>query len=220
MNKIATPILAAALALGGASTAQADELLGMGVTLKGGTLGYGLELTKAYNPTWSARVGFNTLSVTDTMTQDDIDYDAELDLSTIAIVGDWHPFEGGFRLSLGYVINNNEFKLTATPSSNQQIGDNTYTPSQIGTLAGTVTFDNGYYVGLGWGSAGSGSGLGFSADLGVIAQGSPAFDLKASGGALGSVPQADLDREAAKAEDDMSEFKLYPAIAIGISYSF
>lgn len=228
MHKLYKLIVLSSFSLGFVSVADAAELRGMGVAVKAGTLGYGLELTKSYNDKFSARVGFNTLTVTDSMTQDDVDYDADLELSTIAAIGDYHPFGGGFRLSLGYVVNNNEFKMTAQPTAaTYSIGNAVYNTADLATLKGTVSFSNGFLVGLGWGSAGTGEGLGFSLDLAVLAQGSPKFDLTGSGNVTDpSHPaydpnfQSNLAAEEQQAEDDMSEFTLYPALSVGISYSF
>jgi hypothetical protein len=47
-----------------------------------------------------------------------------------------------------------EVSLDATPSKNVDIGDHTYTPSQIGTLSGGVKFKKTVpYFGLGFGNA-------------------------------------------------------------------
>jgi hypothetical protein len=199
-----------------AGDAAANEFA-LGV--KGGTLGLGLEGTVGVNDYLNVRVGINSYDYTFEETADDIQYDTTLDLRSTAIILDWHPFGGTFRLSAGVVNNKNALQLTATPTSNQQIGGTTYTPAQIGTLSGEATFKkNVPYFGLGWGNAvGKGSPIGVNFELGVVKQGKADVTLRSSSGL---VSQADLDREAQDAEEDLSDFDTYPVISLGLSYRF
>jgi hypothetical protein len=76
-------------------------------------------------------------------------------------------------------------------------------------------------VGLGWASRGQGFGFGF--DLGVVYQGSPGVTLIPSGPpSVINDPtfQADLERERQAVEDDISEYDLYPVVALTLSYTF
>lgn len=215
MKKLLTAAAAATM-LGASSIAVAE----MGVGVKAGTLGYGAEFTYGINDSFNARLGLNTYSFDDTDTQDDIEYDMDMDWQSTGAYLDWHPFQGSFRLTVGYILNKNEIGMKATPSGTYDIGGTTYTDAEIGNLTGAVDFGNGLFYGLGWGNAGDGKGLGFILELGVLQQ-APDLSLAASG-PIASDPtfQQDLSREQKDAQDDLDDFDQYPVISLGLSYSF
>jgi len=198
-----------------APTATAD---GFGLGVKAGTLGLGVEATVGLTGRLNLRAGFNSYTYHYDETAGDVRYDADLELRSTAAIVDWHPFAGTFRLSAGLLSNKNGANLTATPTSNQTIGGVVYTPSQIGTLNGTVSFKKtAPYLGLGFGNAAAKSkGLGFSTELGVLFQGKPDARLTSTG----SVSQADLRAEEQKIENDLDSFKTYPVLGVGLSYQF
>lgn len=206
----------AVIGLLGAANAVAD---GFGFGVKGGTLGLGTEGNFGISEQFNARVGLNSYNFRFDETASGIDYNAEIDMNSTALILDWHPFSGTFRLSAGLINNKNAGRLSATPTSNQQIGNTTYTPAQIGTLSGEVTFrKNVPYLGLGWGNAvGRGSRFGLNFEVGVMKQGKADVRLRSSNS---MVSQSDLDREAQAAEDDMSSFDTYPVISLGFSWRF
>lgn len=210
-------LLLGAVLLGTSSMASAE----MGIGVKAGTLGYGAEFTLGMTESINARLGLNTYSYSDTEKQGDVNYDMDLSWKTTGAFVDWHPFKGSFRVTLGYIQNNNEIDLDAKPSGSYDIGDSTYTAAQVGTLTGNVDFDNGLFYGIGWGNAGDGKGLGFIFEAGILQQSSE-VDLKCRGGALCNDAGflADLRKEEKKAQDDLDDFDQYPVISLGISYSF
>ena len=76
------------------------------------------------------------------------------------------------------------------------------------------------YVGLGFGNVGK-KGIRFFADLGVAFQGAPEVALAASGPIKDNpVFQAELAKEAASVEDDISWAKFYPVLSLGIAIGF
>jgi hypothetical protein len=198
------------------SIAKAD---GIGIGVKAGTLGAGVEATVSLVSNLNVRLGANRYTYNFDDTLDDIRYDNELDLNTQSLILDWHPFGGSFRLSAGAFRNRNEFNATATPTANQTIGNNTFTPAQIGTLSGTVSFNpSATYAGIGWGNAvGRNKRLGFTVDLGVLFQDSPEVTLSSSNG---GVPQNELRAEEASIEADLEDFETYPVISFGFSFRF
>jgi hypothetical protein len=206
------------LALSGLLVAGAAAADGFGLGVKAGTLGAGVEGTFGLSPHFNLRAGVNSYSLSQDEALSGIRYDGKLDLSSIALLLDWHPFAGTFRLSAGLMQNRNAMHLTTTPTSNQTIGGNTYTPAEIGTLSGDVTFKKSVpYAGVGWGNAARYGRFGFNFEVGALFQGSPKVSLNASGGA---VSQADLASEAQNAEADLHKFKIYPVISLGFSLRF
>jgi hypothetical protein len=59
--------------------------------------------------------------------------------------------------------------------------------------------------------------VGFFLDAGVAFQGPPSVELTS---ATGLVAQADLDAEITDFEDDISFFKYYPVVTLGLSFAF
>lgn len=194
----------------------------VGINVKAGTLGAGVELSRSFGDKFSVGLGVNAYDLKTTDSSSDIDYDFNFDLQSVALLGHYHPFGGIFRLTAGALYNKNELKLTGKPSagSTYSINGVSYTAAQVGTLTGTLTFNStAPYFGLGWGNRPGGK-LGLSADIGALYQGSPKLALSATGALSDAALAADLERERQSAESDLSDFKWYPVISLGLYYRF
>ena len=210
----------ACLALG--NNAWADESGGFDVGVKAGTLGLGAELNYPISSNMSISVGINTFSQSETDDIDGNEYDVDVDLQTFSVLFNYHPFNGTFRITAGAMLNNNELSLAAKPNATYDINGTLYSSAQVGDLEASVDFNKiAPYVGVGLGH-GTSSGLSFTLDVGVLLQGEPSVDLTSTGGSLSNDPafQAELAQEEAAAEDDISDFDVYPVIALGLSYRF
>jgi hypothetical protein len=168
--------------------------------------------------------GVNKYSVSSTDTTDGIDYDVDLDLNTVAVLANFHPFAGSFRITGGVMINSNELGMTANPDAlgNFNINGTDYSVAQVGILKAAVDFKRiAPYAGIGFGHSAS-SGLGFTLDVGVLMQGSPNLDLTSTGGSLsGTAPfEAEIAQEEEAAEDDIKGFTMYPVVSAGLNYRF
>jgi len=190
----------------------------IGVGAKVGTLGLGAEMTVGITDTLNGRLGLNSYKYETSGTEGDVRYDIDLKLQTTALLMDWHPSGGGFRVTAGYMFNSNKLDLNSKAADSYTIGNKTYTADI--DLRGRVSFKNAPYVGIGWGNAAKGSGFGFNAELGVIYQGSPKVRL--SGTCNGNCDgfEDELRVEERKAQDDLKNYKWYPQVAIGVSYTF
>jgi len=200
----------------------ADETGGFDVGVKVSTLGTGVEVNYPLSSFMTVAVGINKFSKSRTDNVSGNDYDEDINLQTMSVLFNFHPFAGSFRLTAGAMLNNNELKLATKPGGTYVFNGNTYTTADIGNLDATVDFRRiAPYAGLGLGHSAS-RGLGFTLDVGVLMQGEPNVDLKSTGGILSGDPtfQADLAQAEADAENDIKDFTLYPVIALGISYRF
>lgn len=223
MRKV-SPILLATLLLATGSMASASETGGFGAGVKVGTLGAGVELTYAISPRFTVSAGINKYSISSTETTADIDYDVDLDFNTVAVLANFHPFAGSFRITGGVMINSNELDMTANPDAlgNFNINGTDYSVAQVGILKAGVDFKKiAPYAGIGFGHS-AGSGLGFTLDLGVLLQGEPNVDLTSRGGTLSgnAAFQAELAAEEANAEDDIKGFTMYPVVSAGVNFRF
>jgi hypothetical protein len=191
---------------------------------KVGTLGYGGDLTIPVTSNINARVGLNKLDLDyDDQEFGDNNYDISVDLSSFTAMADWHIFDDTFRISGGVISMDNKFKMNCRPSEDIDIGDNTYTPAEAGTLTGRTDMDDLVpYVGIGWGSPfNSSSRLGFTCDLGVAFTKAPHVSLSANGTkSSDSTFQADLEKERKDMEDDLDFLTFYPVISVGLFFRF
>lgn len=222
MKKTKITLLAVLISMLFYSSAYSDDGR-VAVAVKASSLGAGVELLTRVNSSVTFRVGGNAFSYNYTTSQNDIDYDADLDLSSVSAIVDWHPFKGGFRISAGVLSNDNSIDVDAKSSATYTIGDTTYTGGEVGSLTGSVDFDSVVpYVGFGWGNAfGEDKRIGLVFDVGVVFQGTPDVDLTANGTlADDSGFLTDLAEEEQDLQDKLDEFKYYPVLSLGMTYRF
>jgi hypothetical protein len=198
------------------------------VALKGGTLGAGLDISHMLNDYFAIRANINGLTYDDTRDVSDLSYDADLNLFTIGLLGDYYPFENNFRVSAGVYYNDNHADGTFIPAagSSFEFGGHTYTSSQIGRIDTSADYDDNIapYIGIGWGNKSDSSGWGFTFDVGALYQGSTQIHTNPT--INNSVPDAiknqiknDIEIERQQVEDDIDDYKWYPVIMIGANYS-
>ncbi len=199
----------------GAIPAQAGDRIGIGV--KAGTLGLGVDLTGRVSDWFSVRGTLNKYDYDESVSEGDIDYDGTLKLGAYGVLLDFFPMKGSFRLTAGLLKNRNALDVSGTPTADIDIGDTTYTPAQVGTLAGDVQFKSTVsYFGLGFGNAAKAPGrVRFVFDIGILGQGAGDVTLSSS---TGLVSAADLQEEEKQFEDDIDSYKIWPVIALGISF--
>ena len=192
--------------------------------LKVGTLGPGVELTiGVIEEALNVRVGGNYMHLRFSGKIKDVDYGVELNMASVPIMLDYHPFFNNFRITAGALYNRNRASLDGNLNNVQKIGDHDYTPEEIGTLTGSVDYRKfAPYLGIGFGNAvGPDTAWNFIFDLGIMFQGVPGISLTADGTMSGDPTfQADLAKEEENVQDEADKFQFYPVLAIGISYQF
>ena len=187
-----------------------------------GTQGANIELGYQINDMWGVRWSTNYFRFGHDAEINDITYNGNANLFSTGLLGDFYPWESGFRFTGGLYYNENEAKVHSTPTSSVTIGSTTYTPSQVGTLTGRVSYrDWAPYAGFGYTSNRNQPGFGFVGDLGVMFQGGPRVEL-ASTGTANSLPgySASLAQERDNIRDDADWTKFYPVARVGIVYRF
>lgn len=211
------------LAILAAGTASADDS-NWGVGLKAGTLGLGVEARWSGLPYVDFRLGANSYTYADDGSQAGIVYDADLDLETFFVTGNFHFPLTPFRLTAGLFGNGNEMNMVsgAQPGDGSfSIGGGSYSAAEVGTLSSNTSFGStAPYVGLGFDFEIFGkAGLNF--DVGVLLQGDPEVTLVADG-VLAADPnfQAALEAERQDLEDKFSDFKAYPVVSLSVVYNF
>ena len=103
--------IAVLIMLGSSAIAQARPVA---ASLELNTLGLGGDLTINMGKYLNGRVGINYFKYDVLLHLDEADVDGSLRWLTFPVLLDWHPLGGGFRISLGGMINNNEITFTNT----------------------------------------------------------------------------------------------------------
>ena len=213
----------AALTLLAFGTATAD----VGVGLKAGTLGLGVEGRWKALPWLDVRLGVNGYDYDDNGAQAGINYDATLSLDSVYATGNFHFPLSPFRVTAGVVSNGNEFVMASqdTGGLSIEIGNGAFDPADVGTLQSVTSFDStAPYLGVGFDFEVFGK-VGLNLDLGVLWQGEPSVTLEATGletapAAIQDTLAAELETERLELEDEMSDFKAWPVISLGFVYNF
>ncbi len=194
---------------------------GVGLTVKAGTLGAGLEATVGVNDYLGFRFGVNGMSFGPRVLTDEGTINTDMEWFSYGALVDFHPFGGGFRLSGGGLINKNKFKMTADLDEPVDLNGVEY---WLESLDGEVTFEEmAPYAGIGYGNAvGADGRWHFACDFGVLFQGTPELSAtaQASDPALQDVVDRALEAELEDLQEDMDPFQWYPVISVGVSYRF
>lgn len=215
-------IAMAALAAGsGLAAAVADAQVAISGSI--GTTGGTAEAKVKVAPILAIRGGYNYFQYEADDTYDDIAYQGDLDLSTAGAFLDLHPFGNAFMLTGGAYFGEKTLDLFATPTANVEIGNQTFTPAQVGTLnmKGDLE-DTAPFLGLGWDSSFDTKGLSFRFIAGAMFTGTPDVSLTASGGTLSNDSnfQAQLAQEEQNLQSDVDDYEIYPVVQLGLNWAF
>ncbi len=208
-----------ALVLAASGTALADNNFGVG--LKAGTLGIGVEGTWRPLPYLDIRLGANRFDYNYDGSQAGVNYDATLNLDTYYATVNFRFPASPFRISAGVYSNGNEFNLVSAETGSVDIGGTTYTAAELGTLSSDTTFSGtAPYLGFGFDFSLAGK-VGLNMDFGVLWQGDPTVTMNATG-LLANDPTflASVETERQQLQDDMSSFKAWPVISLGVVFNF
>lgn len=219
-------ILSLSLMLASAPALSEDWAVSAGV----GTLGIGVGVAKAFSDSVVGRFGVNAYDYTFNTSRNTVNYDLKLQLQSLSALADWHPWQGTFRTSAGLLYNNNKAVLNAKPSAGSYIlNDITYNAADVGSLQGSMSFNKvAPYLGIGWGNpVAKDKTWGFTADIGVLLQGSPKAGLNVTcgttittAGQTCATLQTAVAGERAKLESKLSSFRWYPVASVGLSYKW
>ena len=194
---------------------------GHAVGLKVGALGFGAEYTHELTERIAVRGALYGAELGFDVEESGIDYDADVVWDSLSAGVDFHPLKSALRLSVGLLKNDNGLDLVSRPTNNITIGDDTYTPADVGSLLGSVRFDDtATMLGIGWDWSRDKRLFGMSLDLGVVDQGDPVVMLRGTGPLLGDPQfQQDIDAEIADLEDEL-DLDVVPFLTLGFQFRF
>ena len=198
-----------------------DYHLGFRIAPRISTLGGGFEFAKGLTPSFGLRGGFNYFTYGYDATESDVEYNLDLELKSLGLFADWHPFKGSFRLSGGFLINGNGIEGKAKPTTaNFDIGDGTYALNSASLEISYNTFAP--YFGLGWDTTfGDEDNWGFCFDLGLVYSGSPEASLIVDPtDGMTAALTADVKKEEADLQESLDDFEWWPVLSAGLVYQF
>lgn len=218
-----------------ASNASAVDV---GVGLKAGTLGAGVDLSIALTKTINARISLTTIDIEgedesievgDSGSTANLDAELDLDFGATALLIDWYVFDGTFHLTGGLVRNDTKLSFAGTLQGAIVVDGEALDPSDInGDISGDISLGESFqpYIGVGWGrKAGNEPGLSVSVELGVaLLDPSANLDADVNVSGANSLSQAELNDRIKEIEDDanddLSDLEAWPVLSIGINYAF
>ena len=208
LNHISCILAAAGLAPGIAVAQEtAPFAVGAGVS----TLGLTLEGSYRINDRFGMRAPFGYFAYDDTLTEDGTDFDADVTIGGVGLLGDFYPGTGGLRLSGGAFFNGYGGEGNATGDATVNGVDY----SGVDLLLDAEP-ENTVMPMLSIGYDGDlGGGWMLSADLGAMYAGDWSVDLEDRAGV---VAQGDIDAEVEDISGDLPE--IIPYLKLTATFRF
>lgn len=221
---IALPLLMAALTSLSPAAAHAQQA-GRGVLVYGvaGTGGVGLGMGMQLSERWVVRGELARLKRDIDRSDDRIDYGGQLKLGTGAILADYHPFDGAFRITGGVDFGRPRANLRAlTKASILTVNDRDYLVPPGEGLTAELKYPRAMpYLGIGWGYGDlQRPGWRFGLDLGA-SFGRARGQLNATQGlmSVAGFPD-DLAAQNRKFDEDARKLRFFPIVKVGVGYAF
>ena len=213
---------------------------GIGAGVRLSSLGIGGEVAVELTRRSNLRGGFNAFGYSRGFSKDGISYAANLSLRSAEAHYDWYPLGGGLHLSPGLIAyNGNNVSATANVPGGRTLTLNgvQYFSDPANPVSGSGKIDFNkvaptIMLGLGNLIRRTGRRFAVNFEVGVAYQGAPQATLNLGGGvcssigvncrsiASDSVVQANVVAEQRKVNHDISPFKAYPLISLGLGYRF
>ncbi|HTD38793.1 MAG TPA: hypothetical protein VK669_14885 [Candidatus Limnocylindrales bacterium] len=214
MRRLAAASFAAVLAALPAA-ARADLFSSVSYGVKVSTIGHGVTLEKPLLYDFSVRVETGTMSVSQQLSYDGVPYRSTNHFNNIAVIGDFRPYGGRYRISGGLVFGSDHIDNIARPETAAiRVGNGVYPVAGTGVVSGRVSYDRpSLYAGVGTGT-GIIKGLALTVDAGALVRNGTAT-ANATGPLQSNPPfRADLERF----RNEQRVHSVVPVISVGLVY--
>jgi hypothetical protein len=195
--------------------ARADLFSSVSYGVHVSTIGHGITLEKPLLYDFSVRIATSALSVSDESTYDNNRYTTTTRYNNVALIADFRPSAGRYRISGGLVFGNDRIDNVARDEAAQvRIGTGRYPAGATGTVTARVRFDRpSLYAGVGTGT-GLIRGLALQFDAGALVQNGTA-GVSATGPLAGDPTfRTDLER----LRNEQRTHIVVPVISVGLVY--
>lgn len=150
---------------------------------------------------------------------------AKLRLGAVPVYVTLYPFANWFNIQAGVVFDDNRVSALASgpPGGTITINHVAYTTPQLGNVNGATHFNPvAPYVGIGFGQPFAGGPLTFTGSAGVMFEGAPGVQLRASNPAAYAIPgfSSNLAAEQSTINHDAQIAQFYPVVNLAVVYRF
>lgn len=209
---------------------------GVAVGVKFGLAGVGFDVATPLVPRWiNLRGGASFFSYTPgTISADNLNINGSLKFQNAAVMADFFPFHGFFRISGGatvYNYTNLSATLTVPQGQSVTVGNNSYYSDPSAPLVGNGAFNFGGRT-AGRVSLGTGNMLprkghfSVESEIGVQFFTPPTVTYAFTGEGCtdqtytncGPIPTSNIAAEQQKLQNDLVDLKYFPVVSIGLSY--
>jgi len=210
---------------------DASFLIGFNAGSLGGGFDFSIKLANSFQVRYNYNsLDFNKNGVISSKVLEDLPYFARVNLYTSGVIFDYFPFESSsFHLSTGMYLNKNRANVKSTPKNKtMKIGDSEYSFDLLRAVNTKVDFNKEVpYLGFGFGGKIDKKGIGWILDIGVIYHGKPKVKMTPVYG-VDSINTVNIkkaiDKEVKKEEINykkkIKNYKYYPVVKFGLTYSF
>jgi len=220
-------IVSSSLYAGGNIIEDTNTMPSYTVGFKVGTLGAGVDISTPLRHDLYLRLNINGAKLNIDDTDEGIIYDTTVDLFTAGVLLDYYPFaDETLHITGGAYYYANKAKADGVPTAPRyDVGNNTYTKEQIGTLSGSVEFLKfAPYIGFGYGGRSSATGWSFAIDVGLMYHGDGDLSLDINRGTISDADflqlQNDIEIERIDMQNDVRDMPFYPVLMVGATYNF
>jgi hypothetical protein len=181
-----------------------------------GTSGLGVDAGVRPWERVGARLALGWIPFEPDIDEDDVTGSASFPSPITRLTLDWFPRSGDFHLSAGLHRYSGGISARAVARDTVELNDRDYGPEELGEVTGRVWGrENAPYLGLGWQRRTA--RVQPTLDLGVAFTGTPRITVNVSGPARNDPTfQADLASEIREAEEDISSYRFFPHLALGL----
>ena len=211
-------------------TAAAQDGRGFAVDGSLGTTGVSAHAQLAVHPRLALRMGYNWLEFgRDDEEISGVSYSGDLEFAGFGGFVDLHPMRNAFTVTGGVFVGDKSAVLDAVPVEDVELGNEAFTPDQVGTITGDAEFgDTAIFAGLGYDPTLYKPGrVSIVARAGVMFAGEPEVLLDATAVTNPDIPQdvrdrlrAALAQEAEIIADDIDDYAFFPVVTLGLGYRF
>ena len=215
MRRLLAASCAAAAVLAFPAAARADIFSSVSTGVHVSTIGDGITLEKPLLYDFSLRVSTGALSASQQFTYDNNPYTTTTHYNNVAVIADYRPYAGRYRISGGLVFGNDYVSNVARDvASTIRIANNLYPVAATGTVTARVNYSRpSLYAGIGTGT-GQIRGLALQFDGGILIRNGTASATAT--GPLNANPafRADLQRLSAEQRTHV----IVPVVSVGLTY--
>jgi hypothetical protein len=212
----------------------------VGVAVKVGTMGVGVDAAFPVLERANVRVGVNTFTFNRDFENDGTALAASLRMRSVSASFDYFPFGGGFHISPGVMLYNGNRAsavMTVPAGDSFDLGDQEFYSDSANPM--TASYSVGFAkvapsLVLGWGNIVPRGDRRWSipVELGIVYSGAPKTTIGFLGSAcnrngancrnMATDPtlQADIAQEQVKVDKELSRLKMLPILSLGFSYKF